>query len=170
MIFLYALLSQFVYYFLTNQNDMKKTIWVLIICITACNQSKNNLHDSLRGDWKLVSAYKADGTICDGFNMATGCNYNPDQRWHFEKDSLFTTSFTGVIEPQVGDSIFLTGNYKLVKEGNERYLNLSYDKFIDSTLKYKKLKIVTLTDSTFEYAKEVHEDGSGGMRFIYRKI
>ncbi len=149
---------------------MKKICTLLIIAIGACNSPANTLHDPLTGNWKLMSAYKADGTFCQGNDIAKGCIYNPDHSWHFEKDSLFRASFTGIIEPQVGDSISLTGNYEIIDEGNERFLNLSYDKFIDSSLKFSRLKIITLTDSTFEYSKIIHDDGSGGMRFIYRKI
>jgi hypothetical protein len=137
---------------------------LLIPCLNNL-RPKDNL---ITGKWSLSEAYNSDGQQCFGWDESKNCIYNKDQTWTFKADGSFVTKFTSVVSLNFGDTIALTGRYKTYKAGVDEFMEVSYDKFIDS-LKIEKLKILKLTDSTLEYSKRKYEDGSGGMRFIYKR-
>jgi hypothetical protein len=143
------------------------TMIYLIIVLNSCgDQAKTE--NNLIGYWKLSQAFNSDGLLCSGLDLTKGCIYNKDQIWEFKNDSLFMTRFTSVVNVNIGDIITLTGKYKMYKEREDSFLEVKFDKFIDSS-GIQKFKIIHITDSTLEYAKEKFSDGSGGMRLIFKK-
>jgi hypothetical protein len=140
----------------------------LIFVLNSCGYQAK-IENNLIGYWKLSQAYNSDGLLCSGLDKTKDCIYNKDQTWEFKNDSLFTTKFTSVVDVNFGDTITLTGKYKMYKEKEDSFLEVKYDKFKDSS-GIQKFKIIHITDSTFEYVKEKFLDGSGGMRLILKKV
>lgn len=146
---------------------------VTFFSLTACNETPIS-HNKLIGRWELWQAFNSEGQLCTGIDdLSKGCIYNKDQEWQFKNDSLLVAKFTSINEAKFGDTKFgdpitLPGKYKIFKQGESNFLKVHYDKNTDSSF-IDTLQILKLTDTTLEYSLQKHADGSGGMRFIYKK-
>lgn len=136
--------------------------------LTSCTNNLKSKDDQIIGNWFLSEAYNLEGQRCLGLDESKNCIYNKDQTWSFKRDSSFVTKFTSFVNVNFGDTITLTGKYKTYEDGIDNFLEITYDRFTDSS-KIQKFKIINLTDSIFEYSKRKYDDGSGGMRFIFNR-
>lgn len=150
---------------------MNKVLIFLFFSIFILNSCKDILKsdENLIGNWRLSEAFNSEGMDCSGLDETKNCIYNQDQTWKFKIDSTFITQFTSVVNINFGDTIILTGKYKTYKERENDFLEIKYEKFTDSS-GIKILKIVSITDTTLEYIMPKYSDGTGGMRFIFKKI
>jgi len=148
-------------------------LWVTFFSLNACNETPDS-HNKLIGRWELRQAFNSVGQLCTGIDdVSKDCIYNKDQEWQFKDDSSLVAKFTSINEAEFGDTKFgdtitLPGKYKIFKQGESNFIWVHYDKNTDSSF-VDTLQILNLTDTTLEYSLQKYADGSGGMRFIYKK-
>jgi hypothetical protein len=154
-----------------QKHDMKNLIYLLLICFTLLNCSKNednNLQENpILGEWKLLKI-TSDGTytpeLIDYSNKSIIYNFTPDKRYNY---------------PESGFKLIITG------EENSGYPNGEYEYFFrEDYLKPgpwgendQKVLLVSINGSKYSYnltngvmtLGQSHIGNGGGPDFVFER-